>query len=494
MGAFLMNKQWYCAINDKQLGPVSESDLTQMLSRGEILEETLVWAEGMNEWQTFSSLKEEFSKSIHNDKFGQDVYTIPKAPSTEETIPETPETIISESTLAEKEVDSTSVIDSTEVDSRPNLLRMWKWLAVVLMLVICFVGYLSYNNIVARQNSIGNQEILNSNKTILPNNVSTTTYTNLQSNDLPIDARQPETPESWSVSIDKLFSSSGVPLDQNIARLIAALESPRGEGIPVSKKELLEMLSKPEAQIIYYKEIMKYATPVSKTTQKKEHADYAQIFMRENYQKAGLEFLRTQGEYLERAEHKYGVLKQDIVSILIWESGLGKFTGEYREFNVFLGQILFLDKAQEIAIKNIIAEGKQNPLDDPEFAAQERKRFDKRKYQAIENMVALLRYCKSNKSDPFSMRGSWGGAIGNVQFMPANLKYAVDGDGDGYINLSQWPDSIMSAANFLKIRGKYTPTDAGRKHALMKYNPTTEYVEGVLLLSEAIWQRHLKGE
>ncbi len=53
------------------------------------------------------------------------------------------------------------------------------------------------------------------------------------------------------------------------------------------------------------------------------------------------------------------------------------------------------------------------------------------------------------------MQGSWAGAMGHTQFMPsAYLKYALDGDGDGKVDL--WhsvPDALTSAANFLHHLG-----------------------------------------
>lgn len=53
------------------------------------------------------------------------------------------------------------------------------------------------------------------------------------------------------------------------------------------------------------------------------------------------------------------------------------------------------------------------------------------------------------------MRGSWAGAVGHTQFMPSSyLKYAVDGDGDGRINLwSSEQDALASGANFLASLG-----------------------------------------
>jgi len=53
------------------------------------------------------------------------------------------------------------------------------------------------------------------------------------------------------------------------------------------------------------------------------------------------------------------------------------------------------------------------------------------------------------------MRGSWAGAMGQLQFMPSSyLKYAVDFDGDGRRDIWASPaDIFASIANYLKQRG-----------------------------------------
>jgi membrane-bound lytic murein transglycosylase B len=53
------------------------------------------------------------------------------------------------------------------------------------------------------------------------------------------------------------------------------------------------------------------------------------------------------------------------------------------------------------------------------------------------------------------MKGSWAGAVGHTQFMPSNyLRYAIDGDGDGKIDLwGSRRDALASAANFLNQLG-----------------------------------------
>ncbi|WP_232744839.1 lytic murein transglycosylase [Thiomicrorhabdus sp. Kp2] len=68
------------------------------------------------------------------------------------------------------------------------------------------------------------------------------------------------------------------------------------------------------------------------------------------------------------------------------------------------------------------------------------------------------------------MKGSWAGAMGQCQFMPSNyLQYAVDGDGDGKINLwDSLPDVFYSAGNFLNQLGWQAQENWGREVALPK--------------------------
>ncbi|HEY0567254.1 MAG TPA: lytic murein transglycosylase, partial [Xanthobacteraceae bacterium] len=62
--------------------------------------------------------------------------------------------------------------------------------------------------------------------------------------------------------------------------------------------------------------------------------------------------------------------------------------------------------------------------------------------------------------DPFTLLGSFAGAVGLPQFMPGSiLKYGVDFDGDGHIDLrNSTADAIGSVANFLIEHG-WKPSD-----------------------------------
>ncbi len=66
---------------------------------------------------------------------------------------------------------------------------------------------------------------------------------------------------------------------------------------------------------------------------------------------------------------------------------------------------------------------------------------------------------------PADLKGSWAGAMGQVQFMPSSyLKYAVDQDGDGKQDLwGNLADVFGSAANYLHQNGWHGDETWGRR-------------------------------
>lgn len=72
-----------------------------------------------------------------------------------------------------------------------------------------------------------------------------------------------------------------------------------------------------------------------------------------------------------------------------------------------------------------------------------------------EELMLALKLAQKEQLDTKQMLGSWAGAMGHTQFMPsAYLKYAIDGDGDGKVDLwNSIPDALTSAANFLQNLG-----------------------------------------
>jgi membrane-bound lytic murein transglycosylase B len=299
---------------------------------------------------------------------------------------------------------------------------------------------------------------------------------------------------NWSLSRKFIFDQQGNPRNKFIADFLEQLVSSQGDGISVSRQEFEAILEKSEARIIYGNRLVRYATPVSDEIQKKEHEDYTKIFLKEKRVVQGIKFLHDHESVLSQAETRFHVPRKDLVSILMWESGLGEFTGDYQIFNIFLEQLALMDYAQEYAIRQINKSGLKNPLDDISKKKKESQRLEKRRKDAGNNLAVLLRLCKQNQQDPLLQKGSWGGAIGFVQFMPYNLKYAIDGDNDRKIDLFNFNDAIFSAANYLVDKGKYGNSVESRKKALLAYNRSEEYASGVIAYAEAIWSRYSAGE
>ncbi len=95
--------------------------------------------------------------------------------------------------------------------------------------------------------------------------------------------------------------------------------------------------------------------------------------------------------------------------------------------------------------------GKFNTIESLATLAYEGRRrafFEKELLAAIHLMDRL-------KWSPERLQGSWAGAVGQCQFMPSNyIRFAVDGDGDGRVDLwHSMPDVFFSMANLLTHEG-----------------------------------------
>lgn len=90
-----------------------------------------------------------------------------------------------------------------------------------------------------------------------------------------------------------------------------------------------------------------------------------------------------------------------------------------------------------------------------------------------DEFVAALQLLQREDLDPAQMRGSWAGAVGHTQFMPSSyMRYAVDGDGDGTIDLWRSElDALASGAHFLRQLGWQPDMRWGREVQLQRDFP-----------------------
>lgn len=91
-------------------------------------------------------------------------------------------------------------------------------------------------------------------------------------------------------------------------------------------------------------------------------------------------------------------------------------------------------------------------------------------------LMKALALLERESLSPSAMQGSWAGAMGQTQFMPsAYFSHAVDGDGDGRIDLwNSERDALASGAHFLASLGWKTGERWGREVLLPDDFPYTD--------------------
>ena len=141
---------------------------------------------------------------------------------------------------------------------------------------------------------------------------------------------------------------------------------------------------------------------------------------------AGVKFWQAHRDTLERAEKEYGVPAEIIVGIIGVETIYGQQVGTFRVIDA-LATLTF-----------------DFPAAHPRAAA--RREFFQSELEQFLSLTSRM------GEDPLAWRGSFAGAMGLPQFMPSSwVKYAVDFDGDGKVDLFTSPaDVIGSVANYFK--------------------------------------------
>lgn len=135
----------------------------------------------------------------------------------------------------------------------------------------------------------------------------------------------------------------------------------------------------------------------------------------------GQQLLQQNAALFDAVEARYGVPRAILAAFWGLETNYGATKGKY---------------AIPAALATLAYEGRRHDF----FRAQ---------------LMDAMHILDAGHVTPADMLGSWAGAMGHMQFMPSTfLAYAVDGDGDGRIDLWQsLPDAIYSAAHYLNALG-----------------------------------------
>lgn len=160
-------------------------------------------------------------------------------------------------------------------------------------------------------------------------------------------------------------------------------------------------------------------------TKPRSWENYRAQFLNKRRIDGGTRFWKSHQETLKQAENQFGVPAKIIVAIIGVETDYGANSGN---FNI-------LESLATLA-----------------FAYPRRGQYFRGELEAF------LLLSRENQWDPASMKGSFAGALGIPQFMPSSLQnYAIDFDGNGFIDLSGSPqDAIGSVGRFLNLHGWQT--------------------------------------
>lgn len=216
--------------------------------------------------------------------------------------------------------------------------------------------------------------------------------------------------------------------------------------------------------------------------------DYSHNYNRASV-KSSNEFLQEYIEILTRCEDIYNVPKE-IISAIIWiETKNGKILGNNHVASVFLSTALA--EEQYFIELNIKAMNETFKGGDEERYQQEqkiKKRAGTKSNWALNELLALEKMTKISPVPITDLMGSWAGAFGIPQFLPSSyIKWAVDGNGDGIINLFIFEDAIYSVANYLKENG-WGRSRESQRAAVFLYNNSTDYVDAVFRLAQKLRQ------
>ncbi|MBM2814336.1 MAG: Membrane-bound lytic murein transglycosylase [Ignavibacteria bacterium] len=199
------------------------------------------------------------------------------------------------------------------------------------------------------------------------------------------------------------------------------------------------------------------------------------------------EFLRRNRKILAECEENHNVPKEVITAILWIETKFGKITGDYHVPSVFFSTAM-ADQPMNIELNvselDINFNGDKAEL--PELKEKIKRRALKKSEWALNELMALAQLRKFSPIWPGELFGSWSGAFGLCQFLPSSyVKWGIDGNGDGRVNLFDLDDAVFSVGNYLKAHGWNDSLDA-RRQAVFLYNNSYDYVDAVMELARRL--------
>ncbi len=216
-----------------------------------------------------------------------------------------------------------------------------------------------------------------------------------------------------------------------------------------------------------------------------EGALHYDIFLEKSRIERARRYLEKNRELFSSVEKEYGIPKEVKVAILLVETDLGRYLGSDLALNNLASMAVASDFRR---IKAYLPDSYKG-LGKRERARIKRKLLAKSRW-AYSELKSLIIYSSLNGLDIHKIKGSIFGAIGLCQFMPSNaLKFGVDFNKDGKVDLFDPADALASMANYLQFYG-WRPDipKKGQIRVIKHYNHSTPYAKTVLKVAKKVRQ------
>jgi membrane-bound lytic murein transglycosylase B len=200
-------------------------------------------------------------------------------------------------------------------------------------------------------------------------------------------------------------------------------------------------------------------------------------------------FIKENKVAFSQAETRYDV-PADVISSLLWiETRHGEDIGTFHTVSVYLHLLqakrgLNVEKLTKLALVKNKETKKYKPKELRKLMVERTK---KKADWAQDQLIALASLRKKKHVDVKSLRGSYAGAFGLPQFIPSSYRdFAAAQKETAVPNLTKAGDAIMSVARYLSESGWKNDSAEAKVAALMKYNNSRDYADGILRISQRI--------
>ncbi|WP_413293505.1 lytic murein transglycosylase [Bdellovibrio sp. HCB185ZH] len=201
-------------------------------------------------------------------------------------------------------------------------------------------------------------------------------------------------------------------------------------------------------------------------------------------------FIKANPEAFQAAQKQFGVPAEVVSSLLYIETRHGADMGTFHIVSVYV-HLMQVNSPANLKELTRLALLKNKEIKKYSTAKEVReimkKRVESKSKWAEEQLIALAEIRKKKHLNLKKLRGSYAGAFGLPQFIPSSYRdFAESLEPDATPDITKPADAIMSVANYLQKSGWKQKNLEAQVTALMKYNNSRDYANGILNISQRV--------